>query len=367
MPKVSKAGPKKSSVTQRSTPGGADILGRDPTKCYCTRCGRGYRGQKGNFPAGQSPMYAANNGFLTVCQDCLEEMYRHYRAILGGGEDDREAIRRMCMKFDIYWHPDLFNALNRVEAGKSRMKAYIRMANLYQYKDRTFDDTLDEEALAAADEKAIIQTAIVNMDNNIEFEEPKEPPVDPELVTFWGTGLAPQLYLELQARFQYWSTELNTDPDNMDAGTKSVLRQICNLEVQSNRDMAAGKSTDKLAGMINTLLGSANLKPVQKQESEKDGANEKTPFGVWIRRWENERPLPEIDPELQDVNHVVRYINIWFLGHLCKMLHIKNVYCKMYEDEIARLRLERPEYDGEEDDEIFFNDIFGDSNGGDDS
>lgn len=364
MPKVSKAGPKKT----RSSPGEADVLGRDPTRHYCTRCGRGYKGKKGNFPSGQSPMFTANDGYIPVCRDCVEDMYRHYRAVLGEGRDDRAAIRRMCMKFDIYWHPDIYAMLEKVDASKSRMLAYISKVNLYQFKEKTFDDTLDEEAQAAENERIMLAAAVGGFENGYsEVDEPKELPVDSELIKFWGTGLAPSLYYELQNRFDYWCEELNTDQEHMDAGTKSVLRQICNLEVQSNKDMAIGKNTDKLASTINTLLGSANLKPVQKQESEKDGVNEKTPFGVWIRRWENERPLPEIDPELQDVNHVVRYINIWFLGHLCKMLHIKNVYCKMYEDEIARLRLERPEYDGEEDDEIFFNDIFGDANGGDDS
>ena len=366
MPKVSKAGPKK--VSQRSSPGEADILGRDPSKHYCTRCGRGHKSQKGNFPASQSPLFAANNGCIMVCRDCLDEMYRHYRAVLGNGDDDRQAIRRMCMKFDIYWSPDIYAMLDKVDSSKSRMLAYISKANLYQFKDKTFDDTLDEEAALAADERVLVAAAIGGAGNEYsEVDDPTESPVSPELLKFWGTGLAPSLYLELQNRFDYWCEELNTDQDSMDAGTKSVLRQICNLEVQSNKDMAAGKSTDKLAGMINTLLGSANLKPVQKQEADKDGVNEKTPFGVWIRRWENERPVPELDPELQDVNHVVRYISIWFLGHLCKMLHIKNTYCKMYDEEIERLRLERPEYNDEEDDENFFNDIFGRSDGGDDS
>lgn len=54
---------------------------------------------------------------------------------------------------------------------------------------------------------------------------------------------------------------------------------------------------------------------------------------------------------------IVRYITVWFLGHLCKMLGIKNTYCKLYEDEIAKMRIERPEYE-DEDDETMFNDIF---------
>lgn len=357
MPKVSKAGPKK--VSQRSSPGEADILGRDPSKYYCTRCGRGHKSQKGNFPASQSPLFAANNGCITVCRDCLEEIYRHYRAVLGDGNDDRAAIRRVCMKFDIYWSPDIYAMLDKVESSKSRILAYISKANLYQFKDRTFDDTLDEEAALAADERVLVAAAIGGAGNEYsEVDDPTESPVSPELVKFWGTGLAPSLYLELQNRFDYWCEELNTDQDSMDAGTKSVLRQICNLEVQSNKDMAAGKSTDKLAGMINTLLGSANLKPVQKKEDEKDAALDKIPYGVWIRRIEEKHPIPEASPEFQDVDGIVKYISTWFFGHISHLLGLKNMSCKLYEDKIAEMKIERPELE-EEDDEDVFNIVFG--------
>lgn len=357
MPKVSKAGPKK--VSQRSSPGEADILGRDPSKHYCTRCGRGHKSQKGNFPASQSPLFAANNGCVMVCRDCLDEMYRHYRAVLGNGDDDRQAIRRMCMKFDIYWSPDIYAMLDKVDSSKSRMLAYISKANLYQFKDKTFDDTLDEEAALAADERVLVAAAIGGAGNEYsEVDDPTESPVSPELVKFWGTGLAPSLYLELQNRFDYWCEELNTDQDSMDAGTKSVLRQICNLEVQSNKDMAAGKSTDKLAGMINTLLGSANLKPVQKKEDEKDAALDKIPYGVWIRRIEEKHPIPEASPEFQDVDGIVKYISTWFFGHISHLLGLKNMSCKLYEDKIAEMKIERPELE-EEDDEDVFNIVFG--------
>lgn len=41
------------------------------------------------------------------------------------------------------------------------------------------------------------------------------------------------------------------------------------------------------------------------------------------------------------------------------MLGIRNTYCKLYEQEMARLKVERPETEAE-DDESAFNDIFGD-------
>ncbi len=358
MPKVSKAGPKK-NVAQRSSPGEADILGRDPSKHYCTRCGRGYKSQKGNFPVSQSPMFAAGNGYIPVCRDCVEDMYRHYRSVLGDGDDDRAAIRRVCMKFDMYWNPDIYAMLEKVDSSKSRMMAYISKANLYQFKDRTFDDTLDEEAALAADERILVTAAIGGAGNEYsEVDDPTESPVSPELVKFWGTGLAPSLYLELDSRFKYWCEELNTDSEHMDAGTKSVLRQICTLEVQSNKDMAAGKSTDKLAGMINTLLGSANLKPVQKKEDEKDTALDKIPYGVWIRKCENTRPIGEAKEEWKDVDGIVRYEEIWNRGHAAASLGVKNAYSKLYEDEMARLRVTRPEFEDMDNEEMFVN-LFG--------
>lgn len=360
MPRVSKVTKKSPKpATPRSSPGDADVFGKDPERYYCTRCGRGYKTQKGNFPSSQSPIYTANGGYAHVCRDCMEDMYRHYRAVLCGGDDDRAAIRRMCMKFDIYWNPEIYNMLEKMSVGKSRILGYISKANLYQYKERTFDDTLDEEAAAAEDQRMIMTAAIGGVENEYsEVDEPQESPVDPELIKFWGTGLAPSLYFELDARFQYWCEELNTDQEHMDAGTKSVLRQICNLEVQSNKDMAAGKSTDKLAGMINTLLGSANLKPVQKKDDEKDAALEKVPYGVWIKRIEDRHPIDEPDPEFRDIDGIIKYISTWFLGHIGHMLGIKNVYSKLYEDKIAEMKVERPEFD-EEDDEGFFDAVFG--------
>lgn len=158
--------------------------------------------------------------------------------------------------------------------------------------------------------------------------------------------------MELERRYRDWTDGANiADPTE-----RSLYKQICILEATINRDSAQGKAIDKNVNALNTLLGSMNLKPTQKKD-EADSSVDGTPFGVWIRRWENTKPIPEPDPELKDVDGIVRYISIWFLGHLCKMLGIKNTYCKLYEDEIAKMRIERPEYE-DEDDETLFNDIF---------
>ena len=52
-----------------------------------------------------------------------------------------------------------------------------------------------------------------------------------------------------------------------------------------------------------------------------DKAAEK-PLGVMIQMFENERPIQKCRPEWEDVDNIVKYITIYFLGHLCKMLKI---------------------------------------------
>ena len=162
--------------------------------------------------------------------------------------------------------------------------------------------------------------------------------------------------VELDRKYKYWTSGL---PKTLDKGEEAIYKQVCILEATINRDSAAGKSIEKNVNALNTLLGSANLKPSQKKADDAaETAFDGMPFGVGIRMYENSRPIPQPDPEFQDVDGSVRYISIWFLGHLCKMLGIKNTYCKMYEKELERMRIDNPELD-EEDDEALFEDIFG--------
>lgn len=326
-----------------------------PDEFYCTRCRREFRRQRDNFPASQSPLFRGNNGYLTVCRECVDDMYAHYLESLG---DEKAAIRRICMKFDIYWSERVYGMLRASTTAKTPIYSYIGKANLMQFRDKTFDDTLDEEMNLYSSGAGIVKSEISGAVSNT--LDPEEILVQQDIIDFWGAGLAPSFYLELEKRFAYWYGE-GQDRDELDVGECALIKQICMLEVSIIRDTAHGKAVDKLVGQLNTLIGSVNKKPVQKKDGDADNIDG-TPLGVWIRRWENERPIPEPDPEFKDVNGIVRYIDIWLRGHLCKMLGIKNSFSKLYEEEIARMRIDRPEYE-DDDDETFFNDIFGEEDG----
>lgn len=158
------------------------------------------------------------------------------------------------------------------------------------------------------------------------------------------------MYAELERRKKYYLSRLKNQGE-LDVGTEILIRQICNLEVNIARDSAVGKSIEKSVNTLNNLLGSMNMKPAQRRDDELEAEMSSTPMGVWIYRFENKRPLPEVDEDLKDVNHLKKYIFTW-MGHLCKMLGVQNGYTKMYEAEIDRLRVDKPEYDGDDDEAL---------------
>lgn len=346
MPKQSKI---KSPVTRPGTQATEpDILGN----FVCSRCGRTYRKQRVNFPVSQSPLFAKNNGYSPICGICLDAMFNKYKDILGSEE---AAAKRTCMKLDIYWNEKLFASTRKsinVEANTSLIRAYIGKTNLVRYLGKTFDDTLLEESeVWKAAEEAQRKGTI---DNDACDGVPRL-----EDVEFWGDGYTAREYDLLNKKYDQWVDGQDTD-EELPVGTSTLYRQICTLEMQINRNMIAGRPTEAAINQLNNLIGSVNARPNQSKDDGAGGSFDSLPFGVGIRIFENNKPIPKPLPQLEDVDGIVKYITVWFLGHLCKMLHIKNTYCKMYEEEIERLRVDRPELEGE-DDESVFNNIFGDT------
>lgn len=315
------------------------------TEFYCCRCQKRYKRQKANFPASQSSLYKGNGGYLAICNNCVDELFEHYKAALG---NEADAIRRICLKFDIYWNPEIYAMLNKASTSQSRVRAYISKTNLYKYIGKTFDDTLDEEYANSLDEETSEEQAYTeSIVKNIEpvYDEEKEVVVDENIIQYWGTGFTPEMYLELESRRNYW---LSQYPEGtvLNPGEEGILRQICNLEISINQDRAAGKSIEKSVNALNTLFGSMNMKPSQKKETKENYI----PFGVEIARFEDGDPIPEPDKDFQDVDGLRHNILTWFLGSLCKTAGIKNQYSQMFEDEIGKYTVERPKYDDTDDD-----------------
>lgn len=328
---------------------------------FCCRCGEGFARQRTFFPASHSPMYRGS-GFLPICNHCVDEMYEYYRTRLG----EMAAVRRMCMKLDIYWDEALFDAATRSQKAGSLMRNYIAKTNVMRYIDKNFDDTLQEEGMGSKRKAYRVDVPDNEMGNTEIPEETEEMmgDVPEDIRLFWGSGYTPAMYHELEERKRYWLGKYPSDY-KMDIGEEALIKQICGLEVDISHDRADGRPVKDSVRTLNELLGSAKLKPIQKKD-DADAEVDAMPLGVGIQKWEDWRPLPETPPDQRDVSKTIKNITTWFLGHACKMVGLRNGYVQAYEDELAKYRVAKPEYE-DEDDEAVLNDIFaqsvGDSDG----
>ena len=157
-------------------------------KWYCSRCGTAFSRQKGYFPVSHSPMYRSS-GYLPWCNDCVEEMYDYYREKLGS---DKAAMRRMCMKLDLYWDEAIYEMVERTSGVQSRIRSYIGKTNINRYIDKTFDDTIIREEAEAANSP---QVCDINNAPEPVCEPPEEDNVPEEIRLFWGSGYTAQMYV----------------------------------------------------------------------------------------------------------------------------------------------------------------------------
>ena len=336
----------------------------------CCKCGRAYKNRRGFFPVSYAVLHKGI-GYMPFCKDCVDKMYNDYLIECGSS---KEACRQVCRKLDLYWNDAIFAAADKRSTARTMMSGYITKINTVAQAGKSYDDTLREEGTFwkfIPDEPAAPLTQPTQaeeieeapQEEAAESEEEIEVPGD--VLAFWGTGFRPGMYIDLEQRRKYWMKKFAAQGVELDVGTEALLRQICIMEITINQDRAAGRSIDKNVNALNNLLGSASLKPAQKkEETNADAALASTPLGVWLFRYEQKRPLPDVDEDMKDVNGIRKYVFTW-MGHLCKMLGLKNGYAKLYEDEIERLRVNRPEYDGD-DDEAFMNRLFEEEDDSDD-
>ena len=326
-------------------------------KVFCTRCGMAYTKRRNFFPVSYAKLHKGI-GYVPVCRKCIDQMFREYLDEFG---DTALAARQICRKLDLYYDDKLFGLVSNKAAANNVMFQYLYRLTNSTYAGKSYDDTLINEngtidprkdSLTKLYTKNDVEEEptkneepadVIEQDPEPIAEEIEEEPVSDEIIAFWGKGYSPEMYRRLEQRWAYWSSKYPKD-EELDIGTEVILRQICSLELDINRDRAADRPVDKSVNTLNTLLGSLNLKPVQKKD-DFDSSINNTPLGVWLYRFENKRPLPDNYPD----SPILKYIFTW-MGHLCKMLGVKgNKYTQLYDEAIRRNTVDKPEYEGDED------------------
>lgn len=317
------------------------------SKCTCFYCGKEYVDT--NYYKSHSEFYS-NIGKVPYCKQCAEKFYQYYYEKYtneGCLTPEKNAVKRLCMAFDIYYKEDAYNAAidsaKKREMNISPMGAYMKMIQLSQYKGKSYDNTISDE------EK---EDFVASIPTNVSDDRQ----VDESTIKFFGVGFTDEDYGFLKEQYDDWVArhECKTKAQ------EEVFKRICFKQLEILKATRKGEDTKNLDATFQNLLETAKLQP--KQNAGDTTADNQT-FGTLIDKWENERPLPEIDEELKDVDKIGYYIDTFYKGHTCRMLNVKNAFSNLYSSMMKKFTVSKPEYNLDEEDydsELNFDTLFGD-------
>lgn len=255
-------------------------------------------------------------GRLPYCKECLKSLCKDEN-----GNIKKENFIKMLK---IINRPFLFEIYNKsVLDLNDTIGVYFKNIALPQNRKLTFNDSIFELGL--------------------DIEEPENNNTSTELIHKWGS--LPHSSIEyLETEYQDWCKRYDVSSKAMEVNVKEICYQ--QLVIKTKRE--ANEPVEKELKSLSELMGNSALKPIQESAAMSAEANT---LGTWIKKIEEEEPFPEVDDTLKDVDGFSKYIRIWFLGHLCKILGIDNDYSEEYEEEMLKYTVDLSNEDSRKDGE----------------
>jgi len=289
---------------------------------HCSCCGEEKKSCSDNFYKSYSVIYkATHENRMNICKDCLLDITSEFTKKLNS---ELKALYRVCQLTDTYYDENIYDSAVE-QAKKQNSNAvkifYQKVCSLPQFKGKTF-----------ADSSAFTSTIMGNTEEGSENTEE-------DIIDFWGEGFTDSEYRFLEKEFTKMVNAYEMDSYS----TESLFQEIALQRLDIRKKRKAGDSVDKELRTLQDLLGSANIKPVQ--ESNATNSDQVT-FGTLIKKFENEKPIPEPLPEWMDADWIRKYVAVWFFGNLCRMMGKENPYQEEYEEEMAKYTVD-PYEDGE--------------------
>lgn len=318
-------------------------LSKDYTKIldgdyiYCGKC---------NSFLSDDTFYSSSDyasGKFPICKKCLMLMATDYDKKTNTYTDNKEKTRETLRFLDLPFIESVYdsalssilaevNERNRATAWQQYM---VMVKSLPQYKGKRWKDSEFEVEVITEEEETKINSKTIKNGRKR-----------------FGSGYSNEDLMFLENEYQDWITryECNTKAQ------ESIFERLSFKKWEINKATKSNQPTKDLDKTYQELLATANIQP---RQNGMDSMADAQTLGTLIQRYEETRPLPEIDPELQDVDKIGLYIDSFYRGHACKMLGLKNTFTNLYEKVMSKYTVKPPEYDGESDSEVLFDKIFG--------
>jgi hypothetical protein len=247
-------------------------------------------------------------GRLNTCKSCIDDIYAELVRI---NDSYKKALYRLCQIFDMPFIHTLYEA-----SEKQATKQHAGINRIYFQKINSIGDTNGKAGIFSASDKWLDDGNIVIGQTTEQIYCPTEIDesfeVTKEMMYFWGVGLDKQDYYLLETEYQDWCLRYEVDSKSMEM----LVKQICLQNFDINKRRAKGEKVDTQLKTLQDLLASSNIKPVQEMAQ---GDRTISTWGEWVRKIEEQEPIPEATEEFKDPDGIRKYIDIWFVKHFARI------------------------------------------------
>ncbi len=306
---------------------------------FCPKCGKW---QATNTSFYMDKRYATDR--FPICKKCLMAMVEQREREDDEPNETRESVQEVLQLMDRPFDSDFYDECVkgayddiREKRKNSPFATYITsILSLPNWKGMTWKDSKFGDSNDAPDEIRLNQKTIKAAKKR------------------FGGGYSDEELMFLENEYQDWVSRNECQTK----GQEEVFENLSIAKLLKRKLLAKGASTKDIDAQIQQWLDSGNLKPKQ---NNLDVLSDAQTLGTLLQKFEEEQPLPVLDPELEDVDGLGKYIGTFYMGHICKMFGLKNDYAQQYEEEIAKYTVTPPEYDedGEDDSGIDMDKILG--------
>lgn len=304
----------------------------------------------GDFMKADTAFYSDKNyvtGRYPICKRCIMKMVEQRKTDKDEPNETKESVQKVLQMMDRVYDDAFYTECVKGALDEAKEKnrnspfaTYITATgSLPQWKGKTWKDSDFGEDLSS------VSQAEVNENSRILKSAKKR----------FGSDYKPEDLMWLENEYQDWITryECNTKAQ------EEIYKNLSTNRLERKQAVKEGKPTKEIDKTFQELLATQNIQP---RQTGMDTMADAQTFGTLLQKWEETRPLPDVDPALEDVDKIGLYFDAFFRGHTLKMLGLKNSFTNIYERIMKKYTVTKPEYNEEEDSEAIFEKVFGSIN-----
>lgn len=279
----------------------------------CTCCGHKFKRQERNFNRSKSPIYKGNNGYLSICQNCVAELYEQYVKFYDNDED--AAAERICQITDMYFDPEVWAMSRKISESRNgrsrnRISTYVSKLNLNQLDGcTTYSDTLVKRW----------EADVENASTVAEVEQNNDIAVPMDVVRRFGTGFSEGDYDSMQYEYQDWVRRYG---EPIDKRQEELYVSICYMKLNQQKLLQKGDANIGAAANSYRSQIEAATTEIEDRIKKAEADKQLSPLGEMIRDIEEFCPAEYYKEKklYADFDHLREYIDRFMTRPLRNLL-----------------------------------------------